>query len=80
MTTDSLATVVGYVGFGAGCLGGVWLFLKETAYAGSHPGSELAGVLQVVGLILVALALGGFAAVTLLRRSISNRQLTGKGS
>lgn len=77
MTADSLVTT-GYVAFGVGGLGGIWLFLKETAYAGSHPGSDLAGVLQVVGLTLVALSVGGLAAVTLLRRVVSNRDLTPK--
>ena len=67
MNTDSLVTT-GYLAFGAAGLGGVWLFLKEFAYAGSHPNSELAGVLQAVGVILIALAVGGLVSVTLLRR------------
>lgn len=79
MTTDALV-IAGYVAFGAGGLGGTWLFLKETAYAGSHPGSDLAGVLQIVGLILIALSVGGLAAVTLLQRAISGRHRSGRTS
>jgi hypothetical protein len=72
MNTNTLTTV-GYLSFGAGGLGGVWLFLKEAAYAGSNPGTELAGVLQVVGVVLVALAIGGLVSVTFLKRLASTR-------
>jgi hypothetical protein len=67
MTSTSLATA-GFLAFGAGGIGGIWLFLKEVAYAGSHPGVQLAGELQIVGLVLVALAIGGIVTLTLVRR------------
>ncbi len=77
MKTDSLVTT-GYLAFGAAGLGGVWLFLKEAAYANAHPNSELAGVLQAVGVILVALAIGGLVSVTLIRRLVGDTSPVGK--
>lgn len=72
MTTQSLVTA-GYICFGAAGLGGIWLFLKELAYGSANPGSELTGVLQVVGLVLIALASGGLLAMTVLKRVVSDR-------
>ena len=77
MTTDSLITT-GYFAFGAAGLGGVWLFLKELAYASANPNSELAGVLQAVGVILVALAIGGLVTLTVLRRAARDTTLIGR--
>lgn len=67
MTIDSLAKA-GYVGFGAGGAGGLWLFVHEMSYASAHPGTELAGVLQVTGLAIAAVAGGGVGAMAMLRR------------
>jgi len=72
MKTESLVTV-GFVSFGAAGAGGIWLFLKELAYGSANPGSQLTGVLQVVGLVLVALAVGGLVAMTVLKRMVSAR-------
>ena len=43
---------------GAGVVG-VWIWQREISYAASHPGTELAGVLQWLGLGVAALGAGG---------------------
>ena len=48
----------GVLSGGAGVVG-VWIWQREISYAASNPGSELAGVLQWLGLGLAALGAGG---------------------
>ncbi len=72
MKPETLVTA-GYVSFGAAAAGGIWLFLKELAYGSAYPGSELTGVLQVIGLTLIALAAGGLVVMTLLKQVISRQ-------
>ncbi len=67
MTIDSLVKT-GYVAFGAGGAGGLWLFVHEMSYSGAHPGTQLSGVLEVAGLAIAAIAGGGVVGMAALRR------------
>lgn len=69
--TSELLVKVGFGAFAFGGAGGLWLLLHEMDYATTHAHSELSGVLEVAALALIAVAVGGIAAVNLLKRSLS---------
>jgi threonine/homoserine efflux transporter RhtA len=44
---------------------GLWVLIHEISYAHSHPHTDLSGVLEAVGVAVIAVAIGGATTTAL---------------